>query len=64
MNFHNPTFFFNFLQAEEKNQKMQELNKFVHYYTRFKNHENSYKVRCTNLSITTLASKTTKTVTK
>lgn len=23
---------------------MQELNKFVHYYTRFKNHENSYKV--------------------
>ena len=34
-----------FLQAEEKNKKMQELNKFVHYYTRFKNHENSYKVR-------------------
>ena len=23
---------------------MQELNKFVHYYTRFKNHENSFKV--------------------
>ena len=22
---------------------MQELNKFVHYYTRYKNHENSYK---------------------
>jgi len=25
---------------------MQELNRFVHYYSRFKNHENSYKVRC------------------
>ena len=23
---------------------MQELNKFVHYYTRYKNHENSYKL--------------------
>ena len=22
---------------------MQELNKFVHFYTRYKNHENSYK---------------------
>ena len=32
------------LQASEKNTKMQELNKFVHYYTRFKNHENSYKL--------------------
>jgi len=32
------------LQAEEHNTKMQELNKFVHYYTRFKNHENSFKV--------------------
>ncbi|KAL8591046.1 hypothetical protein ACOMHN_015669 [Nucella lapillus] len=30
--------------AEEKNAKMQELNRFVHYYTRFKNHENSYKL--------------------
>lgn len=30
--------------AEVKNKKMQELNKFIHYYTRFKNHENSYKV--------------------
>ncbi|XP_069107789.1 uncharacterized protein [Argopecten irradians] len=29
--------------AEERNKRMQELNKFVHYYTRFKNHENSYK---------------------
>ena len=32
------------LQAEEKNTKMQELNKFVHYYTRYKNHDNSYKL--------------------
>ncbi|XP_061169604.1 ankyrin repeat and IBR domain-containing protein 1-like [Saccostrea echinata] len=31
-------------EAEEQNQKMQELNKFVHFYTRFKNHENSYKL--------------------
>ena len=23
---------------------MQELNKFVHYYTRYKNHDNSYKL--------------------
>lgn len=34
-------------KAEDQNQKMQELNKFVHYYTRFKNHENSYKVGTT-----------------
>ncbi|KAK3082836.1 hypothetical protein FSP39_006705 [Pinctada imbricata] len=39
-------------QAEEKNQKMQELNKFVHYYTRFKNHENSYKLEEPLLSTT------------
>ncbi|XP_045177754.2 ankyrin repeat and IBR domain-containing protein 1-like [Mercenaria mercenaria] len=32
------------VQAVEKNTKMQELNKFVHYYTRYKNHENSYKL--------------------
>ena len=31
-------------QAEERNKRLQELNRFVHYYTRFKNHENSYKV--------------------
>ncbi|XP_025093474.1 uncharacterized protein LOC112563582 isoform X2 [Pomacea canaliculata] len=30
--------------AEERNARMQELNRFVHYYTRFKNHENSYKL--------------------
>ena len=35
---------FLFFQAEERNTKMQELNKFVHYYTRYKNHENSYKL--------------------
>jgi len=32
------------LQVEAKNKKLQELNRFVHYYSRFKNHENSYKV--------------------
>lgn len=31
-------------EAEENNTKLQELNKFVHYYTRYKNHENSYKL--------------------
>ncbi|XP_070570683.1 ankyrin repeat and IBR domain-containing protein 1-like isoform X2 [Ptychodera flava] len=31
-------------EAEEKNRRMQELNKFVHYYTRYKNHENSFKL--------------------
>ncbi|CAG5115366.1 unnamed protein product [Candidula unifasciata] len=31
-------------EAEVKNRNMQELNRFVHYYTRFKNHENSYKL--------------------
>ncbi|XP_005093184.1 ankyrin repeat and IBR domain-containing protein 1 [Aplysia californica] len=31
-------------EAENKNKRMQELNRFVHYYTRFKNHENSYKL--------------------
>jgi ankyrin repeat/IBR domain-containing protein 1 len=31
-------------QAEEAYTKAAELNKFVHYYTRFKNHEYSYKV--------------------
>ncbi|KAI8776004.1 ankyrin repeat and IBR domain-containing protein 1 [Biomphalaria glabrata] len=31
-------------EAESKNKNMQELNRFVHYYTRFKNHENSYKL--------------------
>ena len=32
------------VQAEEDHNKAAELNKFVHYYTRFKNHENSYKI--------------------
>ncbi|XP_064598005.1 ankyrin repeat and IBR domain-containing protein 1-like [Liolophura sinensis] len=30
--------------AEAKNSRMQELNRFVHYYSRFKNHEHSYKL--------------------
>lgn len=30
--------------AEEMHIKAAELNKFVHYYTRFKNHENSCKI--------------------
>jgi len=33
------------LQVEAKNKRLQELNRFVHYYSRFKNHENSYKVQ-------------------
>jgi len=32
-------------QAELKNKQVQEMNRFMHYYSRFKNHENSYKVR-------------------
>lgn len=31
-------------EAEELHLKAVELNKFVHYYTRFKNHEHSYKI--------------------
>ncbi|GFO20846.1 ankyrin repeat and ibr domain-containing protein, partial [Plakobranchus ocellatus] len=31
-------------EAETKNKHIQELNRFVHYYTRFKNHENSYRL--------------------
>ena len=31
-------------EAEDNHLKAVELNKFVHYYTRFKNHENSYKI--------------------
>lgn len=32
------------MQAEARNQRLQELNRFVHYYTRFKNHENSFRL--------------------
>ncbi len=32
------------LQAEKKHKSFQELDRFMHYYTRFKNHEHSYKV--------------------
>ena len=31
-------------EAEEIHLKAVDSNKFVHYYTRFKNHENSFKV--------------------
>jgi hypothetical protein len=31
-------------EAENTHLKAVELNKFVHYYTRFKNHENSFKI--------------------
>lgn len=33
------------LQAKEQSKKAQELNRFVHYYSRYKNHLNSYEVR-------------------
>ncbi|XP_063955121.1 ankyrin repeat and IBR domain-containing protein 1-like [Lytechinus pictus] len=29
-------------EADKRNKEMQELNRFLHYYTRFRNHENSY----------------------
>lgn len=31
-------------QATVRNHQMQELNRFIHYYTRFKNHQNSLKM--------------------
>lgn len=31
-------------QAEKKHKSFQELDRFMHYYTRFKNHEHSYQV--------------------
>nr|CAD7572986.1 unnamed protein product [Timema californicum] len=31
-------------EAVQHNQQMQELNRFLHYYTRFRNHENSQKL--------------------
>ena len=34
-----------FSQASAKNAQIVELNCFLHYYSRFKNHENSYKVK-------------------
>lgn len=33
-----------FFQAEKKHKSFQELDRFMHYYTRFKNHEHSYQV--------------------
>ncbi|KAM7382599.1 hypothetical protein PAMP_002324 [Pampus punctatissimus] len=31
-------------EAEEKHKSFQELDRFMHYYTRFKNHEHSYQL--------------------
>lgn len=31
-------------QAEKKHKSFQELDRFMHYYTRYKNHEHSYQV--------------------
>ncbi|XP_061410534.1 LOW QUALITY PROTEIN: ankyrin repeat and IBR domain-containing protein 1 [Lethenteron reissneri] len=31
-------------EAEKKHKKFQELDRFMHYYSRFKNHEHSYKL--------------------
>uniref|UniRef100_A0A3B4XHG0 Ankyrin repeat and IBR domain-containing protein 1 n=1 Tax=Seriola lalandi dorsalis TaxID=1841481 RepID=A0A3B4XHG0_SERLL len=31
------------VEAEKKHKSFQELDRFMHYYTRFKNHEHSYK---------------------
>ncbi len=31
-------------QAEKKHMSFQELDCFMHYYTRYKNHEHSYQV--------------------
>lgn len=33
------------LQVEKKHKNFQELDRFMHYYTRFKNHEHSYQVK-------------------
>ncbi|CAH1249206.1 ANKIB1 [Branchiostoma lanceolatum] len=31
-------------EAREKNEKAQELSRLMHYYTRFKNHDNSFRI--------------------
>lgn len=31
-------------EAEKKHKSFQELDRFMHYYTRFKNHEHSYQL--------------------
>lgn len=38
-------YYYYFLQAEKKHKNFQELDRFMHYYTRFKNHEHSYQVK-------------------
>lgn len=40
-----PSYVLNSFQAEKKHKRFQELDRFMHYYTRFKNHELSYQVR-------------------
>uniref|UniRef100_G1LGE0 RBR-type E3 ubiquitin transferase n=1 Tax=Ailuropoda melanoleuca TaxID=9646 RepID=G1LGE0_AILME len=32
------------VEAEKKHKRFQELDRFMHYYTRFKNHEHSYQL--------------------
>ncbi|KAE8596194.1 hypothetical protein XENTR_v10016007 [Xenopus tropicalis] len=32
------------VEAEKKHKRFQELDRFMHYYTRFKNHEHSYRL--------------------
>ncbi|XP_007895740.1 ankyrin repeat and IBR domain-containing protein 1 isoform X2 [Callorhinchus milii] len=32
------------VEAEKKHKRFQELDRFMHYYTRFRNHEHSYKL--------------------
>lgn len=38
------------LQVEKKHKSFQELDRFMHYYTRFKNHEHSYQVSASAMS--------------
>lgn len=32
------------IEAMDRNNQMQEMSRFLHFYTRFKNHENSQKL--------------------
>lgn len=40
------------LQTEKKHKSFQELDRFMHYYTRYKNHEHSYQVGKFILNVT------------
>lgn len=47
LNFHQEVslaFMFMSSQADKKHKSFQELDRFMHYYTRYKNHEHSYQV--------------------